>query len=57
MNFVLKLLRLQNWRKLRPQEETKPKRTQYKAATIGDGIEAKKAPNFAGKGHKIATDE
>lgn len=46
INFVLKLFRLQNWRKLRPADETKQNRTQYIAATIGRGIEAKKAPNF-----------
>lgn len=31
--------------------QTQPKNTQYKAATIGRGIEAKSAPNFPGQEH------
>ncbi|PPD96152.1 hypothetical protein GOBAR_DD06826 [Gossypium barbadense] len=45
MNFILKLFKLQNWRKLRPAEETKLKRTQYTATTIGNGTEAEKGSN------------
>lgn len=85
MNFVLKLLRLQNWSKLRPpapaillvlkiidvhlrfgehsgskkrkavQENvpTYAKSKQYNAATIGAGIEAKRAPNLPRMEKKI----
>lgn len=53
MNFVLKLLRLQNCRKLMPAEHTKHKTMQYTDAMIGNGMDAKKAPNFPKMEKKI----
>lgn len=46
MNLVLKLFKLQNWRKLKPPAPTYAKKRQYKAAMMGAGIEANTAPNF-----------
>lgn len=53
MKFVLKLLRLQNWRNPRPADEIYPKKMQYTAAMIDAGIEAKIAPNFPKMEKKI----
>jgi hypothetical protein len=46
MNNVLKLFRLQNCSKLSPPAPTYAKKRQYKAAMIGEGMDANTAPNF-----------